>query len=166
MVLAFYPTLNDGGEMLAIKALTKRFGDKTAVDGANIRVDKPTMIGIIGRSGAGKSTLLRMVNRLSDATAGTIIFDGEEITALRGAAKRDWQSRCAMIFQQFNLVPRMDVVSNDLHGTLNKRSTLATMFNLFPQSDIHRAIEILDRLGIAERAPKRAEALSGGQQPR
>jgi phosphonate transport system ATP-binding protein len=71
-----------------------------------------------------------------------------------------------MIFQQFNLVPRLDVVSNVLHGTLNKRSTLATMFNLYPQSDIHKAIEILDRLGIAEQAPKRAEALSGGQQQR
>ena len=53
-----------------------------------------------------------------------------------------------------------------LHGTLNKRSTFATMFNLYPQSDIHKAIEILDRLGIAEQAPKRAEALSGGQQQR
>lgn len=152
--------------MLKIDALTKRFGNKTAVDAACIAVDKPTMIGIIGRSGAGKSTLLRMINRLSDPSAGTITFEGEEITALRGAAKRDWQSRSAMIFQQFNLVPRMDVVSNVLHGTLNKRSTLATMFNLYPQSDIHKAIEILDRLGIAEQAPKRAEALSGGQQQR
>ena len=152
--------------MLKIDTLTKRFGDKTAVDSASISIDKPTMIGIIGRSGAGKSTLLRMVNRLSDATAGPIDFEGEDITALRGAAKRDWQSRCAMIFQQFNLVPRMDVVSNVLHGTLNKRSTFATMFNLYPQSDIHQAIEILDRLGIAEQAPKRAEAHSGGQQQR
>ncbi|SPJ24190.1 phosphonate ABC transporter ATP-binding protein [Palleronia abyssalis] len=152
--------------MLRIETLTKRFGDKTAVDAANIAVERPTMIGIIGRSGAGKSTLLRMLNRLSDATEGTITFEGEEVSSLRGAAKRDWQSRCAMIFQQFNLVPRMDVVSNVLHGTLNKRSTMATMFNLYPQADIHRAIEILDRLGIAEQAPKRAEALSGGQQQR
>ena len=71
-----------------------------------------------------------------------------------------------MIFQQFNLVPRLDVVSNVLHGTLNRRSTLATIFNLWPDDDIHRAIDILDRLGIAEQAPKRAEALSGGQQQR
>jgi phosphonate transport system ATP-binding protein len=60
----------------------------------------------------------------------------------------------------------MDVVSNVLHGTLNDRSTLATLFNLYPNEDIHRAIDILDRLGIAEHAPKRAEALSGGQQQR
>ena len=152
--------------MLRIDELTKRFGDKVAVDAANIFVDQPAMIGIIGRAGAGKSTLLRMVNRLTHASEGAITYDGEEVTALRGAAKRDWQSRCAMIFQQFNLVPRLDVVSNVLHGTLNKRSTFATLFNLYPQSDIHKAIEILDRLGIAEQAPKRAEALSGGQQQR
>ncbi|MEL6649037.1 MAG: ATP-binding cassette domain-containing protein, partial [Pseudomonadota bacterium] len=148
--------------MLQIDALTKRFGDNVAVDAATISVEKPTMIGIIGRSGAGKSTLLRMLNRLSDATDGKITFEGQDITNLKGAAKRAWQSRCAMIFQQFNLVPRMDVVSNVLHGTLNKRSTFTTMFNLYPQADIHSAIEILDRLGIAEQAPKRAEALSGG----
>jgi len=152
--------------MLEITKLTKTFGENTAVDAASISVVKPTMIGIIGRSGAGKSTLLRMLNRLADASDGSITYQGQEITTLKGAAKRNWQSRCAMIFQQFNLVPRMDVVSNVLHGTLNKRSTLATMFNLYPQSDIHRAIEILDRLGIAEQAPKRAEALSGGQQQR
>ncbi len=152
--------------MLSIDALTKRFGQNTAVDAVSIDVDRPAMIGIIGRSGAGKSTFLRMLNRLSDATSGRIVFEGRDITALRGAEKRAWQAQCAMIFQQFNLVPRMDVVSNVLHGTLNRRSTLATMFNLYPDADIHRAIEILDRLGIADHAPKRAEALSGGQQQR
>ena len=152
--------------MLEIKQLTKRFGEKIAVDKASFSADKPAMIGIIGRSGAGKSTLLRMMNRLADASDGAIIYKGEEVTAYKGAQRREWQSRCAMIFQQFNLVPRMDVVSNVLHGTLNRRSTLATIFNLYPQSDIHTAIEILDRLGIAEQAPKRAEALSGGQQQR
>ena len=152
--------------MLRIDDLTKAFGPNKAVDAASIVVDKPVMIGIIGRSGAGKSTLLRMLNRLTDATSGAIMFEGQDVTQLRGAAKRNWQSQCAMIFQQFNLVPRMDVVSNVLHGTLNRRSTFATMFNLYPTEDIHRAIEILDRLGIAEHAPKRAEALSGGQQQR
>lgn len=166
VVLDRYQHPNDGGDMLQIDELTKRFGGKTAVDAARIHVSEPAMIGIIGRSGAGKSTLLRMLNCLSDATAGTITFEGEQIMGLRGAARREWQSRCAMIFQQFNLVPRMDVVSNVLHGTLNKRSTFATMFSLYPQADIHKAIEILDRLGIAEQAPKRAEALSGGQQQR
>lgn len=152
--------------MLRIEKLTKRFGANVAVDKVNIEVGQPTMIGIIGRSGAGKSTLLRMINRLIDATEGRIEFEDREVTTLRRAEKRAWQSECAMIFQQFNLVPRMDVVSNVLHGTLNGRSTLTTLFNLFPRDDIHRAIDILDRLGISEQAPKRAEALSGGQQQR
>lgn len=152
--------------MLTITELTKTYGDKDAVQNASLQVDKPTMIGIIGRSGAGKSTLLRMLNRLTDATSGAVMFENRPITSLTGADRRKWQSECAMIFQQFNLVPRMDVVSNVLHGTLNKRSTLATLFNLYPDADVHRAIDILDRLGIAEHAPKRAEALSGGQQQR
>lgn len=152
--------------MLKIERLTKAFGQNIAVDAASVQIDRPQMIGIIGRSGAGKSTLLRMLNRLTDHTSGTIHFEGQDITSLKGAAKRAWQSQCAMIFQQFNLVPRMDVVSNVLHGTLNRRSTVATLFNLYPTEDIHRAIDILDRLGIAEHAPKRAEALSGGQQQR
>ncbi|MCA8884529.1 MAG: phosphonate ABC transporter ATP-binding protein [Rhodobacteraceae bacterium] len=152
--------------MLHIEGLTKRFGKNAAVESVTLQFPKPAMIGVIGRSGAGKSTLLRMINRLTDASDGRILFDGRDVTALRGAEKRRWQSDCAMIFQQFNLVPRLDVVSNVLHGTLNRRSTLATLFNLYPTEDIHRAIDILDRLGIAEHAPKRAEALSGGQQQR
>jgi phosphonate transport system ATP-binding protein len=155
-----------GAIMLQFEQVTKTFGANTAVDAASFVVDKPMMIGIIGRSGAGKSTLLRMLNRLTDTSSGEITFDGLNVTDLRGAAKRSWQSQCAMIFQQFNLVPRMDVVSNVLHGTLNRRSTVSTLFNLYPDEDIHRAIDILERLGIAEHAPKRAEALSGGQQQR
>ncbi|MDF1853889.1 phosphonate ABC transporter ATP-binding protein [Pseudooceanicola sp.] len=152
--------------MLSIDHLTKSFGRTIAVDAARIEIAQPMMIGIIGRSGAGKSTLLRMLNRLTTHSSGRILFEGRDITALKGAAVRGWQADCAMIFQQFNLVPRMDVVSNVLHGTLNRRSTLRSLFNLFPSADIHRAIDILERLGIAEHAPKRAEALSGGQQQR
>jgi phosphonate transport system ATP-binding protein len=107
-----------------------------------------------------------MMNRMTDASSGEILFEGRNVLALNGADKRAWQSQCAMIFQQFNLVPRMDVASNVLHGVLNRRSTLATMFNLWSGADITRALEILDRLGIGEQAPKRAEALSGGQQQR
>ncbi|WP_109467798.1 phosphonate ABC transporter ATP-binding protein [Albibacillus kandeliae] len=152
--------------MLVVENLTKRFGGNVAVDNASFTVDRPIMLGIIGRSGAGKSTFLRMMNRLTDATTGSLKVEGQDVLRLTGAARREWQSQCAMIFQQFNLVPRMDVVSNVLHGTLNRRSTLATMFNLFPREDIHRAIDILDRLGIVQHAAKRAEALSGGQQQR
>ena len=152
--------------MLQVKNVTRMFGTKAAVDNISFDIDGPAFVGIIGRSGAGKSTFLRMINRLTDATSGAIEVDGVNVLALRGAESRAWQSHCAMIFQQFNLVPRMDVASNVLHGILNRRSTIQTMFNLWPRADILRALEILDRLGIAEQAPKRAEALSGGQQQR
>ncbi len=112
--------------------LTKSFGANTAVSRASIKIDRPGFIGIIGRSGAGKSTLLRMLNRLTDATSGRILWKGTDVTALKGRDMRAWQSQCAMIFQQFNLVPRMDVVSNVLHGTLARRGTLSTVFNLYP----------------------------------
>jgi phosphonate transport system ATP-binding protein len=152
--------------MLQVKSVTRLFGQKAAVDAVSFAVDGPAFIGIIGRSGAGKSTLLRLMNRLIDATSGEILVDGRNVLALKGAEARAWQSHCAMIFQQFNLVPRMDVASNVLHGILNRRSTLQTMFSLWPRADILRALDILDRLGIADQAPKRAEALSGGQQQR
>lgn len=152
--------------MLEVQGVTRMFGQKAAVDNVSFHVDRPAFIGIIGRSGAGKSTFLRLMNRLTDATHGEIRVDGREVLSLRGAQARQWQSSCAMIFQQFNLVPRMDVASNVLHGILNRRSTLQTMFNLWPRADILKALDILDRLGIAEQAPKRAEALSGGQQQR
>jgi phosphonate transport system ATP-binding protein len=152
--------------MLQVKDVTRMFGQKAAVDHISFTVDGPAFVGIIGRSGAGKSTFLRMMNRLTDASSGQIVVEGQNVLALKGAQARVWQSQCAMIFQQFNLVPRMDVASNVLHGILNRRGTLQTMFNIWPRADILRALEILDRLGISEQAPKRAEALSGGQQQR
>jgi phosphonate transport system ATP-binding protein len=155
-----------GSSVLELKNVTRRFGARTAVDAVSFALDRAGFIGIIGRSGAGKSTLLRMVNRLTDASEGQILFKGSDVLALKGAEMRAWQSQCAMIFQQFNLVPRMDVVSNVLHGLLNRRGTMVTLFNLWPQADILRALAILDRLGIADQAAKRAEALSGGQQQR
>ncbi len=152
--------------MLQVNAVTRLFGDKAAVDHISFTIDSPAFVGIIGASGAGKSTFLRMMNRLTDATSGEILVDGRNVLALSGAEARAWQGQCAMIFQQFNLVPRLDVASNVLHGILNRRSTLQTMFNLWSRADILKALEILGRLGIAEQAPKRAEALSGGQQQR
>ena len=152
--------------MLEVRGVSRLFGHKAAVDNASFSVNGSSFVGIIGRSGAGKSTLLRMMNRLTDVSSGQILFEGRNIADLKGANARAWQSQCAMIFQQFNLVPRLDVASNVLHGILNRRSTAQTMFNLWPRADILRALEILNRLGIVEQAPKRAEALSGGQQQR
>ena len=148
------------------EGITRIFGTARAVDGASFVIDRPMMLGIIGRSGAGKSTLLRMMNGLTRASAGRLVVDGRDVLALRGRALRDWQTDCAMIFQQFNLVGRLEVVSNVLHGLLNRRGTARTLMNLWSRDDIEAAVAILERLGIAEQATARVEALSGGQQQR
>ena len=151
---------------IEIRNLRKEFGAAAAVRNFSLSIVKPQMIGVIGPSGAGKSTLLRMINRLTPATSGEILVDGKDVLALKGKAKRRWQRDCAMVFQQFNLVPRLDVLTNVMLGRLNGMSTLASLFTMFSQKDIDDALMRLDRLGIAEHALKRAEALSGGQQQR
>lgn len=152
--------------MIQFEQVTKTFGTRTAVDKVSFSIDKPQMIGVIGRSGAGKSTLLRMINRLTPASSGRILFKGEDILSLKGATMRRWQRDCAMVFQQFNLVPRLDVVTNVMLGRLNGHGTFKSLFNIFSSSDVNTALAALDRLGIVQEAQKRAEELSGGQQQR
>ncbi|WP_181702149.1 phosphonate ABC transporter ATP-binding protein [Chthonobacter albigriseus] len=152
--------------MLAFKGVTKRFGGKTAVDDISLEIPKGQMVGVIGRSGAGKSTLLRMINRLAETTDGSIVVEGVDVTQLKGAALRSWQADCAMIFQQFNLVPRLDVLTNVMLGRLNRRSTAASLFKIFSDEERALAIAALERLGLAETALQRAGTLSGGQQQR
>ncbi len=149
-----------------VLAIRKQFGRVVAVDDVSFQVASPQMIGIIGPSGAGKSTLIRMFNRLTPPSGGRVIVDGRDILKLRGAEKRAWQRDCAMVFQQFNLVPRLDVITNVMLGRLNGHGTLKSMFNLFGREEIERSMAALERLGIADQALKRAEALSGGQQQR
>jgi phosphonate transport system ATP-binding protein len=152
--------------MLSIKNLHKRYGAATAVNGVTVDIPEGQMVGIIGRSGAGKSTLLRLINRLTDASEGGIVCCGEEVTALSGRALRGWRARCAMIFQQFNLVSRLSVVANVLIGRIAYRSTLPTLFNFFSLEERAMAVRALERLDMAANALKRADALSGGQQQR
>ncbi|MBU2136062.1 MAG: phosphonate ABC transporter ATP-binding protein, partial [Alphaproteobacteria bacterium] len=145
---------------------TKRFGEVSAVDGVSFKCDRGEFIGVIGRSGAGKSTLLRMINRLADPTSGQILWDGEDVGKLKGKPLRRWRRRCAMIFQQFNLCPRLDVITNVLVGVLAERPTATSLLKIFPAEDRARAILELDRLDMAQVALQRAATLSGGQQQR
>ena len=104
--------------MLVVEGLTCRFGTKAAVDNASFSVAPGSFVGVIGRSGAGKSTLLRTINRLAEPTSGAHLFDGLDVTALKGRDLRRWRARSAMIFQQFNLIGRLDVLTNVLMGRL------------------------------------------------
>lgn len=146
--------------------LTKEFGETTAVDRVNLTIEPGQFVGVIGRSGAGKSTLLRLVNRLIEPTAGAMTYDGVEITALRGKALRNWRRDCAMIFQQFNLVDRLNVITNVLIGRLADHGFFSSMAMQFSDEERTMAIEALDRLDLAPQALQRAGTLSGGQQQR
>jgi phosphonate transport system ATP-binding protein len=152
--------------MLKIEGLTKAFGTLVAVDNASFEVPTGQMLGIIGRSGAGKSTLLRMINRLTDPDDGRIGCDGTAVTALTGRELRLWRRQCAMIFQQFNLVPRLDVLTNVLMGRLSYQATTRSLLKLFSAQERALAVMTLERVEMAASILQRADNLSGGQQQR
>ena len=162
-----WSALNDdvpGSLMLKIEGLTKSFGGLVAVDNVTFEVPTGQMVGIIGRSGAGKSTLLRMINRLTDATAGRIlcddVFDKEvDVCRLRGRRVRQWRTQCAMVFQQFNLVPRLQVMTNVLIGRVGYHATLPALLMLFPAMDRALTIRALQRLDMVSHALHRADEL-------
>ncbi|MGD8468935.1 MAG: phosphonate ABC transporter ATP-binding protein, partial [Desulfobacterales bacterium] len=153
-------------DMLKLQGLCKHFGKVKAVDEVNLTIQSGQMVGIIGRSGAGKSTLLRLINRLIDPSSGKIEFDGTDIGQLKRRALLQWRTRCAMIFQQFNLVSRLDVLTNVLVGRLGYHATIPTLLKIFSKSEKAMAIQALDQLDMAATALQRADTLSGGQQQR
>jgi phosphonate transport system ATP-binding protein len=152
--------------MLVVEGLTCRFGTKAAVDNASFSVAPGGFVGVIGRSGAGKSTLLRMINRLAEPTEGRILYDGVDVTALRGRDLRQWRARSAMVFQQFNLIGRLDVLTNVLMGRLATVSPMRALLKLWPDADKAVALAALEQFDIASLAVQRADQLSGGQQQR
>jgi phosphonate transport system ATP-binding protein len=152
--------------MLTIEGLSRRFGSKIAVDQVDLSIGQGAFVGVIGRSGAGKSTLLRMINRLQEPSAGRIAWNGTDITALKGEALCDWRAQCAMIFQQFNLVGRLDVLTNVLMGRLNHVPTYRSLLRWWTEEDKAIALSALEQFDIGTLAAQRADRLSGGQQQR
>jgi phosphonate transport system ATP-binding protein len=151
---------------LAIEYLGRRFGETVALHEVSLEVPPGAMVAVIGPSGAGKSTLLRLINRLIEPSAGRIRLGERDITALSGRALTAWRAECAMVFQQFNLSPRLDALTNVLMGCLRRQPSWRTLTGLFPHAERLRAMELLDEFGLAEKAFTRAERLSGGQQQR
>jgi len=153
--------------MLEIKNLTKVYDDGTvALKNVSFTVEDGEFLGVIGLSGSGKSTLLRCINRLIDPTEGQIIWNGVDVTAAKSDELRKIRRQIGMVFQHFNLVKRSPVITNVLSGRLGYISPWNSLFNRFSSKDRRRAMEALDRLGIANQAEKRADELSGGQQQR
>jgi phosphonate transport system ATP-binding protein len=151
---------------LRIKNLKKKFKDTVAINGVNLEIEEGKITGIIGRSGSGKSTLLRMINRLIEPTEGTIEFNNTIITDIKGKALRKWRSECAMIFQQFNLVDRLDVLTNVLIGSLGRNYSFLNLFGYFSKEEKINALRNLNRFELTEKSLQRSGTLSGGQQQR
>lgn len=152
--------------MLVIENVSRHYGERTALKSVSLTVRRGGFVGIIGRSGAGKSTLLRMINRLVDPSEGRIAWDGVDVTALRGRALRDWRARCAMVFQQFNLSDRLDVLTNVLVGRVNRVPTYRSLLGLWPAEDRAVALSVLEQLDMGALSMQRTGQLSGGQQQR
>jgi phosphonate transport system ATP-binding protein len=152
--------------MLKIERLGKLYNGKAALRDVTLEIASGSFVGVIGRSGAGKSTLLRCINRLVDPSGGRILFDGQEVTALSGKGLRDWRTTCGMIFQQFNLAGRLDVLTNVIMGRINSIGTMAALTEMWPAQEKLNAIRALAQLDLADFASQRAESLSGGQQQR
>ena len=153
--------------MLEVKNLTKIYNDGTeALKNVSFSVPEGEFLVVIGLSGAGKSTLLRCINRLVDPTEGEIIWNGINITALKGEELRKVRRKIGMVFQNFNLVKRSSVNKNVLSGRLGYVSSYKSILGGFSALDREKANEVMNRLGITNQAKKRADELSGGQQQR
>jgi phosphonate transport system ATP-binding protein len=134
--------------------------------GIDLQFGERGITAIIGPSGTGKSTLIRCINRLVEPTAGEVIFEGENLTALPRAALRAARRRIGMVFQEYNLVERLTVMENLLCGRLGYVSPFKAWLRRYPPADIGRAFELLDTVGLAAHAQARADSLSGGQRQR
>ncbi|MEA3252373.1 MAG: phosphonate ABC transporter ATP-binding protein [Pseudomonadota bacterium] len=153
--------------MLRISHLVKRYGNNPPVlKDLELEVPGESVTSIIGASGAGKSTLLRCINRLVEPTSGSIELNGVEITTLKRDELRRTRRRIGMIFQGFNLVDRLSVMENVQCGRLGYIPYWRAALRRYPQEDIDRAFHLMERVGIAQYANKRADELSGGERQR
>ncbi|RVT50123.1 phosphonate ABC transporter ATP-binding protein [Rubrivivax albus] len=151
--------------MIKIRGLTKRYGEFEALKGIDLDVAPGEFLVVLGPSGAGKSTLLRCINRLCEPTRGDIHVDGQLVTD-DSASLRKLRRQVAMIFQHYNVVPRLSVQKNVLTGRLGAMPSLLSWLQVFPRKDIAIAHECLKRVELDEKAELRTDTLSGGQKQR
>ncbi|RBP96045.1 phosphonate transport system ATP-binding protein [Cytobacillus firmus] len=153
--------------LLEVNHLTKQFGkDSKALTDVSFSVQEGEFVSIIGPSGAGKSTLLRCLNRMIDATGGEIRFQDLHVMDLKKKELKQVRTKIGMIFQHYNLVNRLSVIENTLHGILGTKSTLAGVIGYYSKEEKQQAAQILNVLGLNEMIYKRADQLSGGQKQR
>jgi glutamate transport system ATP-binding protein len=148
----------ENGSLVELARVRKSFGDNVVLDGIDLSVERGAAIVIAGPSGSGKSTLLRCINGLEPVNGGEVRFDGAPIQ-YSGKALSRLRAEIGMVFQQFNLFPHMTVRDNIVLGPVKAKG-------LPPEEGRRRALELLERVGIPEKAGEYPADLSGGQQQR
>lgn len=144
--------------MITVSNLCKSFGGLEVLKGVNVEIDKGDVICVIGPSGSGKSTFLRCLNLLETPTSGSILFEGDELTDKKIDLNKHRQ-KMGMVFQQFNLFPHMTVLDNLTCAPIMLKKT--------PKAEAEqKAMELLARVGLADRADAWPNQLSGGQKQR
>ena len=157
----------EGGPIdIAALGIVKRFAGVRVLDGVSLAVRRGEAVALIGANGAGKSTLLRILLRLVEPDAGEPVVLGERVLELRRSALRRLRRRVGVVFQRHNLVPRLTVLTNVVHGALGRTDLRAVHQAIAPRALREEAMRCLDRVGLADLAGQRADTLSGGQSQR
>ncbi|PZX03023.1 phosphonate transport system ATP-binding protein [Psychrobacillus insolitus] len=153
--------------LVRVENLGKSYNAQTKVlKDVSFNVEAGEFVSIIGPSGAGKSTLLRCINRMVEIDEGNVVFDGQDVGSLNKKELRKMRTNIGMIFQHYNLVPRLSVIENVLHGRFGYKTTLEGILGKFTEDEKEQAFYLLKKLGIEDHAYKRCDQLSGGQQQR
>lgn len=149
---------NNGEVLIEIKNLKKSYGNHVVLDGINTTIKKGEVIAIVGPSGCGKSTFLRSLNKLERPEAGEIVFEGTDILDKKTNINKVRQ-KIGMVFQQFNLFPNKTVLQNIMLAPMKLKGVSA-------DDSKNRAMELLERVGLLEKAEAYPDSLSGGQKQR
>jgi phosphonate transport system ATP-binding protein len=158
--------MSDRGTPVSVQAIRKAYGSTTALDDVGFDLSGGEFVAVLGPSGAGKTTLLRALTGMVRPDRGRIHIGDQELTALRGPARRAAQNKIGMVYQQFNLVGRLRVITNVLLGRLPGMPPTAWLTGRFPAEAVEDAYLCLERVDLLDRANQRADTLSGGQQQR
>ena len=137
--------------ILKFEQVEKRYPNGVqALKGVSFEVSEGEFISVIGPSGSGKSTLLRAINRLIPITGGSVLLDGQEVSGQRGGSLRALRRKVGMIFQNYNLVYRLSVLQNVLHGRLGYMKGVKGIFGLYSEEDKREALALLGELGMEQ----------------
>lgn len=152
---------------VAVRGLVKAFGAMPVLDGIDLDVAARSAVALIGANGSGKSTLLKCLIRLTPCDASVLRLLGEDVPALDARSLRQLRSRVGMVFQRHNLVPRLSVLTNVVHGVQSRERGIRTWAQSLAREEVRaEALACLDLVELSHKALQRADSLSGGQSQR